>query len=528
MAIALQTDPAAPALKLARRLAGLGTWPRLALAVGLGLLASTALPPLHLVFLLVPAFTGLLWLLSGVGSARAAFGLGWAFGFGYFLAGLYWVGIAFFVDAERFALLMPLAVGLLCGGMALFPGVAVALAWRLPGPRHGRWLMLAAAWLFAEWIRSWFLTGFPWNLVGSVWVFSDAVLQSAALAGVWGLSFVTVAAAGAPATLGIAGAGPWMRWAPVSAMAGLLLLLWAAGAWRLASAPAPGADGVEGVRLRLVQPSIEQTLKWDPELRLRNLVDQVNLSRRPGAEPVTHVIWSETAVTYSLEQEPILRRDLAAVIPPDGLLLTGAIRSSFSGGRRQVWNSFHALDGAGAIRATYDKFHLVPFGEYAPLREWLPIDKLTPGAIDFSAGPGPLSLDLPGLPPVGPLICYEVIFPGAVVQADSRPGWLLNLTNDAWFGTSSGPHQHLAAARLRAVEEGLPIVRVANSGISAVIDGYGRLLDSAGLQEVRLLDSPLPKALEPTPFARIGNAAIALLLIAALALALGLKWREAR
>lgn len=512
-------------VRAAEALAGLAGWRRLATAALLGAVAAAALPPANLVFLLWPAFTGLLWLLDGVERPRSAFLTGWAFGAGYFLAGLYWVGIAFLVDAEQYAALIPLAVGGLAAGLGLLPAAAVLAVWasRRRGP--ARVALLAAAWLVGEWVRSWILTGFPWNLIGSAWVVSEPMLQFAALTGVWGLSLITVSAAAAPSTLGDAAAGPLRRWLPTCVGLSLLALIWLGGAWRLAAAPDPGDRAVPGVVLRLVQPSIAQSSKWRPDLRSRHVADQMNLSLRDGYERVTHVIWSETAITFGLTDDPELRRVLARIVPPGGLLLSGAPRRAERDGRLHVWNSFHALDSTGRIRGTYDKFHLVPFGEYVPLRSLLGFAKLTQGRGDFTPGPGPRTLVLPGLPPVGPLICYEVIFPGEVTSPGTRPAWLLNLTNDAWFGTSSGPYQHFANARLRAVEEGLPVVRVANSGISAVVDGYGRVLHELGSNRVGVIDSPLPRPLDtPTLFSRVGNWMV--LVLSALGAAVALAWRR--
>ena len=536
----MTAEPARPdgtwrLVRLAAGLAGLHGWRRHGTAALCGALASAALPPLHLVPLLIPAFTGLLWLLDGAARRRDAALLGWSFGFGHMLGGLYWIGIAFLVDADRFALAMPFAVLGMSAGLALFPALAVlAAAW--PGWRGpARICLLAAAWLAAEMLRAWVLTGFPWNLIGTVWSFAPSMLQLSALTGVWGLSAVTVLAAAAPAVLTELGpeSGSRRGCAAFAALALLLpVLVWGGGALRLAMVPALGAETVDGVMLRLVQPNIDQALKWLPELRRGHIENQMRLSSGPGANPggepgaeaasrpVSHVIWAETAVPFFLASEPELRDQLAGIVPRNGLLITGAPRLGDSAAPQRLWNSLHGLDEFGAVVGTYDKHHLVPFGEYTPLRAvlgWLGLGKLTVGGQGFSAGPGPATLDLPGLPPFSPLICYEVIFPGRVVARGARPQWLLNLTNDAWFGISSGPYQHFASARIRAVEEGLPMVRVANTGISAVVDPYGRLLGRLRLNQAGVLDSPLPKAAQGvTMYARFGDT-MGLLLIAIMA-----------
>ena len=498
-------------VRLANGLSALSGWRRHALAMLLGAGATGAFAPLYLFPLLLPAFTGLLWLLDGVRRPREAFVLGWSFGFGHMATGLSWIGLAFLVDAEQFGALMPLAVGGIATGMAIFPALSVLALWCMGMRGPARVVALAGVWLLVEWLRSWILTGFPWNLAGYVWSFSPEMMQVTALGGVWVLSFVTVMAAAAPAVLGVSA----RRGVRVfcAAVLSILLLIWGVGAWRLAQAPAVGAESVEGVRLRIVQASVDQALKWAPELRQQHIVNQLRLTLSPGFEKVTHVIWPETAVTFLLDNEPELRRFIARAVPPGGIMVTGAPRGTSS----QVWNSLLALDSRGEIRALYDKHHLVPFGEYVPFRSVLPLGKLTAGRIDFSAGPGLASFELPGAPAASPLICYEVIFPGRVVPEGPRPSWLLNVTNDAWFGTSLGPYQHFASARMRAVEEGIPLVRAANTGISAVVDGYGRVINQLGLNEVGVLDVALPSPLaDITWYARIGNWSVACLIFCAM------------
>lgn len=490
-----------------QRLAGLTAWRRLALAAVCGGLAALAMPPLYLVPLLVPAFVVAFWLLQAVRRPWQAALLGWAFGSGHFAVGLYWVGEAFLVDAERFGWVMPFAVGGLAMGLALFPALAFWITAKsgLRGPAGV--LGLATAWLVAEGLRAWVLTGFPWNLMGSVWAFSPETLQLSALGGVWLLSLITVLAATAPALL----LDPKQRsragYAFVAIALTLPLLSWGYGAWRLSTAPALGTAAVEEVRLRLVQPSIPQALKWRRDLRAEHLRNQMRMTLAPGFEDRTHIIWAETAIPYVLSLEPVLQQELAAVVPPGGYLIAGAPRMLPEQPDGPIWNSLYALDSNGGIAATFDKAHLVPFGEYTPLREWFGFAKLTAGNRDFSPGPGLRTLDLPGLPAFSPLICYEVIFPGRVKDsAGQPPRWLLNLTNDAWFGDSSGPYQHFASARLRAIEEGLPLIRVANNGISAVIDSYGRVIEQINLNDRGIIDAELPEAAEhETLYSNAGN-----------------------
>jgi len=506
--------------RVADILAGLSPWRALVVVALFGALAAGALPPVHALPLLWIAFPGLLWSLDGARSWLRAFLTGWAFGLGYFVTGLYWVGHSFLVDAERFGALMPFAVGALAAGLALFPGLALLVVWLSRTQGLSRVFLLAAAWLACEWLRGWAFTGFPWNLIGSVWAFSDTALQFASLAGVWGLSLVTILSAAAPACLLGQGA-KGRRWA--AALVPALLIpaaLWGFGALRLAAAPDIANHVVAGTLLRVVQPNIDQRLKWQSDLRVQHVKDQMALSDGPGSQSVTHVIWAETAVPFLLPDSLQVLEAVAGVVPPGGVLLTGAPRRAEVGGVTRLWNSLFAIEDSGEVAAVYDKRHLVPFGEYVPLRAILPFIKLTEGGRDFSPGVGPRSLRLPGLPEVSVLICYEVIFPGRVVDAGSDAKWLLNITNDAWFGTSSGPYQHFAAARLRAVEQGLPLVRAANTGISAVVDPYGRVVGRLELNRSGVIDAPLPKALEKaTLFSRLGDWTLLILLIATFSLA---------
>ena len=488
---------------LARRAARLTGWRRPALAALLGASAALAFPPVYALPVLIPAVTGLLWQLDGVRTRRGAAVLGWVFGLGHFTAGLYWVGLSFFVGAPELVPLMPLAVLGLAAGLAVFPALAVLAVWHVPAAGGARVPALAAAWTGAAWLRGHVLTGFPWNLMGSVWTVHAATMQSAAWWGVWGLSLLTVLGAAAPAALTASGRVR-ARVASATGAAGVLALAVLAGVGRFASAPATETARKPDVRLRLVQGAIPQAEKWAPELRRRNLRRYLAMSEPDAGEPApTHVIWPESAVPYLLRGSGRLADRLGAVVPPGGALLAGLTRAD---GDEALFNSLAVITRAGEVRAHYDKAHLVPFGEYMPLSAWLPLDKLAHGRVSYSAGPGPRVLDVPGAPPVSPLICYEAIFPGAVVPAGQRPGWLLNVSNDAWFGRSAGPYQHLAAARLRAVEQGLPLVRAANSGVSAVIDAHGRTRARLGLGERATLTIALPAApSQPTPYARYGD-----------------------
>ncbi len=517
---------------LSDKLQSITGWKRYAVAAGLGGVSATAFAPLFFVPLLIPAFVGLLWLWKGAETPKKSALIGWAFGTGYFAVGLYWVGVAFLVNAARHAWLMPFAILALAAGMGLFHLLIGYAMGRLRFQGIERVLAFAAIWLFVEWLRSWIFTGFPWNLLGSVWTFSDHMLQFASLTGVWGLSVVSLLIASAPSVLFEDKNLPFSEMKRRVAFVFLVLcmpvLIWGYGAFRLSTALTGDEAFVDNVKMRLVQPNIRQADKWKPDLRGEHIVTQMQLSTREGFKDITHVIWAETAVPFLLSGDKELRSVISRVVPPSGYLITGAPRVeelSIDGGiERSFRNSMHVLDRRGEIVDTYDKFHLVPFGEYVPLKDWLPfLKKMTAGSSDFAPGEGLRTMSVPGLPAMSMLICYEIIFPGAVASSSERPDWMLNATNDGWFGITSGPYQHLGMAQLRAVEEGLPVIRVANTGISASIDGYGRVVKSLGLGEKGIVDSRLPKKVSVrTLFSIIGNFSV-LILIAFLLLPLVIR-----
>ncbi|KAF0113710.1 MAG: apolipoprotein N-acyltransferase [Rhodospirillaceae bacterium] len=496
---------------------------RHALAVVLGGLAAAALPPVEAVPVLVVAFSGLVWLLDG--GKPGAFAVGWWFGVGFFGAGLYWVAHALLIEPRQFAWMIPLAVSALAGGLAVFTGLATWLTVKVSRPGVGRVVALAGAWTVSEMARGTLFSGFPWNLVAYAWTGTEAMMQTGAVVGAYGVSLLTVLMAAAPAA--VIGAPRGKRW-PGAALLVLVPFMWGAGTVRLNEAgPVATVPRVEGVMLRLVQPNTPQSLRWVPERRAQHFRQHLAMSVMPGFEQVTHVIWPETASAFSLDWHEEARRLVAKAAPPGGAVLTGVLRTTPPGYTpARFWNSLMAIDHEGSVVATYDKAHLVPFGEYVPLRNMLPLPRIIIGSTDFSPGPGLQKMSVPGLPVLSPLICYEVVFPGSVVEYSGRPQWMLNITNDAWFGLSAGPYQHFASARWRAVEEGVPLVRVAVTGISGVVDPYGRVVKSLGLGVMGIEDTFLPAALSKAPpFARWGNALAGILAIGCLGTAL-MSWRR--
>ena len=511
--------------RLARRIGAAQGWRRTGLALLLGLLAAGAMPPFNLVPLLFLAFPGLVWLIDGRPGWCGAFVDGFVWGMGFYVPGLYWTSEAMFVDIAQFWWMVPIALLGLPALMALFNGAASAVARRAASPGVGRILALAAAWGVFEWLRGHLLTGFPWVLIGYTWSGSAAPLlaglQAVSLVGIYGVSLLTVLVAALPARLGDAGR-PML--APILGLAGLAaMLVW--GAVRLADGPDPL---VAGVTLRLVQPAFQQTAVSTQALELQRFYHLLDLARGPGADKVTAQIWPEGAVGFPLNLDANARAAIAEVVPKDGLVITGTIREQpGTGDGFKAWNNISAIDGTGRLVSSYDKFHLVPFGEYVPLHKYLQFNQIVARRFDFSVGPGPSTIALGPLPPAGPIICYEAIFPHDVIDEDHRPAWILNVTNDAWFGTSTGPYQHFAIARTRAVEEGLPLVRAANTGISGVVDAHGRVLDSLGLGLAGVLDIPLPAGLsDATPYGRWGDWLFLVLIFVTGGIAIGLARRR--
>ncbi|MCB1883833.1 MAG: apolipoprotein N-acyltransferase [Geminicoccaceae bacterium] len=440
-------------------------------------------------------------LLAGAGARGEGFWTAYAhallFLYAYFLLGLYWVGIAFYADAERFgALAVPgvLALAAILTFLQALPlGLMGLRRWQSP---FAAGLAFAVLWLMGEALRG-FLTQFPWNPIVLVWALSDATMQPIAWIGGRGLGLLTLAGA---ALLGLF----WRTGAPRPAAASLLLLLVPAGLGLLRlQGTDPGTD--PAVPLRIVQAKVAQAAKWDPEKRRAWLKLHMDLTAGPPAFPWRLAVWPESSIPYRLDPDPEGRRFITGVLPKNGYLVAGA--DHYDPGRTPpvLHNSVYALDPKGDILARYDKVNLVPFGEFLPFRRIfgaIGLEALAVGSIDFQPGAGRTTVTLPGIPPFSPLVCYEAAFEGRATDGTGRARWLLNVTNDAWFGESTGPYQHLAMARMRAVETGLPLVRAANSGVSVVTDAYGRIKARLGLGERGVLDVLLPRPLPPPPASR--------------------------
>jgi apolipoprotein N-acyltransferase len=502
-------------------------WRRALIAFLAGAISALSLAPFNAWPLLFLTFPVAVWLIDGSAAGRfggvlAAAGAGWFFGFGFFLAGLYWIGHAFLVDAKTFGWLMPFAVTALPAGLAIFIALGFALARMLWGRGPIRILALAAALTATEWLRGHVLSGFPWNSFGYSLTGPLVLAQSASVLGLWGLTLLAVAIFASPATLADEATDTRRRWLPLTLGILTLALMAGYGAWRLHRTP---TTFVDDVRLRIMQPNLPQDEKFNYGARQKIMSHYLSLSDRAtgpqssGLRDVTHLIWPESAFPFFLTREPEAMRQIADLLPAGTVLLTGAARYADTppGQPRRAYNSVYAIDHEGNVLSVYDKVHLVPFGEYLPFQETLEklgFMQLTKVQGGFLSGDRHRSYELRGAPRFLPLICYEIVFPGAVVPPGERPGWLLNLTNDAWFGISSGPYQHFQQARVRAIEEGLPLVRAANNGISAVVDPLGRVVRDLPLGTEGVLDSGLPRPVAATIYARFGDAVAAMMLAA--------------
>ena len=501
--------PSPPSEPLADRMT-LTRWRALAVSFAGGAAAALAMPPLHWLPLAVVGLTLFVWLWRAAPDWRGAAARGWAWGIGHFAVGSYWIVEAFFVPPADFKVLGPPMIAGLAVVLGLYVGAAAGAAkwlvtrWPRLATRGRSLLVLAIAWTLAEWLRGHLFTGYPWNPLAHVWAFSPPLMQGVALVGVFGLGTVSFLVLAAPAA----------GWKPTAAavigVAAAALL----GLQVMDDRPVSGADTAAAPMIRIVQPNVPQALKWLPEYRAEQFGQLLRMSREPGFEALAAVVWPETALPFVLEPGSPALPVLAEAAPPKGYLLTGALRAD--GGR--IWNSLLAVDYGGRIVGHYDKVHLVPFGEYIPFHRELPDLSGRIGRGSFEVGEGMAGVSLSGLPVFSPVICYEAIFPGAVTGPGERPRWLLNITNDAWFGVSSGPYQHLVSARMRAVEEGLPMVRAANTGVSAVIDAYGRVLALLDMQRQGIIDHRLPPARPATFYSRFGDVAL-LVLVGLLGLA---------
>ena len=459
----------------------------------------------------------LFWAIERSASVHSAAAAGWCFGVGQFTVGLFWIATAFTYQAAMPAFMGVVTVVLLSMFLALYPALAAGLARAWPRAGASRVLVFAATWMLSEWLRGHVLSGFAWNPLGAAWLAAGAVAQAAAWVGALGLSGLMV----------VAGSGLAIVRKPFAVAAAFAVICGVALLTRFAL-PAPAPAPATGPLVHLIQPDIGQDTKYDdPAAHIEKYLalSRTALGSPPHLQSI--VVWSESSVQDLVEEDVGARARLASLLSPGDLLLFGgvAVIRNPDGSAAAETNSLYALDSSARLLGRYDKSHLVPLGEYVPARTlmtWLGVARLAPGAIDFLPGPGPRTLELPGFPAAGIQICYEVIFPAAVVDEGHRPAWIVNISNDAWFG-AWGPPQHLAQARLRAIEEGLPILRGTTTGISAAIDANGVVRQTVPQHRAARMDGFVPRAKPPTLFAQTGNMlplgwAIVLLGLSAIAL----------
>ena len=536
---------------LAQTIVSARGWWRILIAFLAGAASTLALPPTNIWPVPFVTFPVLVWLVDGAAGTRlggvlAAASAGWWFGFGYFLAGLYWLGHAFLVDAKTFGWLLPFAVTALPAAMAIYTALGLALARAIWTRGATRILALAVALTLAEWLRGHLFSGFPWNTYGYALISPLWLAQGAALIGIWGLTFLAVAIYASPAALADPRTDTTRPWVAPALSGAVIAALAIYGAARLAGT---STNYVEGVHLRIMQPNLQQDDKFNYARKQQVMDRYLALSDRKdgpqstGLRGVTHLIWPESAFPFFLTREPDVLAQISALLPKGTVLITGAIRAPDSRGVvNRAYNSIYVIGDDGSILSVYDKVHLVPFGEYLPfqdLLERLGLEQLTKVRGGFIPGERRQNQPAPGAPNFLPLVCYEIIFASDAVPHSeqpnwlyrhlghyfdwpfvagngARPGWLLNLTNDGWFGASAGPYQHFQQARVRAIEEGLPLVRAANTGISAVVDPLGRVVASLPLGVEGILDAPLPRPLAVTLYARLGDAPAGLMVLGGL------------
>jgi len=483
-------------------------------------------------------FPTLVWLIDGDGGRGwdgivTAAAIGWWFGFGYFLAGLYWIGYAFLVDAPTFGWLLPIAVIGLPALLALYTALGIALARALWTRGALRILALGVCLTASEWLRGHLLTGFPWNAFGYALTTPLALAQAASVFGIWGLTFIAVVVFASPATLADDRTETRRPWLPLALGLAVLAALGGFGAVRLARL---STRLVEGVHLRIMQPNLQQDIRFNYAAKREVMDRYVALSGKAtaaaprGLRDVTHLIWPESPFPFFLTREADALAQIAQLLPQNTVLITGAVRLADPDNPQEsgVYNSIYVIDHDGSIRAVYDKVHLVPFGEYLPLEsilERIGLQTLTKQQGGFLAGDRHRNIAIPAAPSALLLVCYEIVFPGEVAPSDSRPGWIVNVTNDGWFGYSTGPYQHFQQARLTAIEEGLPLARAANTGISAVVDPVGRIIGSLPLASEGVLDAALPRPIDAPIYARVGDALYVIIVLMALIVVLRRRLR---
>ncbi len=492
-------------------------------ALVLGVLSALAFAPIFILPAFMISFALAFKIADNLPSYKKVCAFGYWFGFAHFVIGLYWIGNALLVDFVSFGWLYPITIMSIGAFFGLF-AIPSFIIWHFmrSGNLYVKVLSFACVWVLAEWLRSFFLTGFPWNMLGTVFAFHDAYIQTASIWGTYGLSFIAVLLVGCvyamfsnKISIGF------------TALLGIIIALSTFGFWRISTYDAVSSD----IKIRMVQPSIPQSMKWKSSELESNFFEYVNLSKKEGLEQVDFVIWGETALPFDIRYRSEYKEFIKDAIPDNGYLVTGVVRFELFDNYYSPYNSMYVIDKNADIVNFYDKNHLVPFGEYIPFRKHLPnwVRPITNNIADFATSEKFKNIKLNNYPDFGGLICYEIIFPDNVVNRNAKPKWLVVLTNDGWYGKSSGPYQHLVAAQMRAVEEGITIVRSANSGISAIVSPMGQILNKIDLHEKGYLDVFLPKNIEiNTLYSHIGSTGIVLSVVLILCFLILLDYRHFR
>lgn len=466
----------------------------------LGLLSALAFPPAYLFVLFLLAFALSYIVADKLESTKKVCLFGYWFGFAHFMAGFYWIANALLVDVAAFGWLYPITLLCIGGFFGLFAVPSFAV-WQFLQNKN-KWLKVFAfsyTWVLFEWIRSFLFTGFPWNMLGTVLAFSDTLIQTASIWGTYGLSFIVLIVAGC---VYIAATG--RKFASLCVLSFIVVFITIFGLCRIQGYAYNESD----IKVRLVQPSISQNMKWNRDELENNFFEYVNLSKKSELNDVDFVVWGETALPFDVEQVTEYKTYLKQAIPDSGYLITGVVRFGIDSGFYKPYNSMYIINKNADVIQLYDKNHLVPFGEYIPFRKYLPawIRPIANNVADFATSEKLKNIKIKDYPVFGALICYEIIFPDNVVNKKEKPQWLVVLTNDGWYGKSSGPYQHLVAAQMRAIEEGITVVRSANSGISAVISPTGNILKQLDLHKKAYIDVALPENMSvDTIYTHIGG-----------------------
>ena len=458
-----------------------------------GALCALAFAPFYFIIFASISLSVFYFLLEKEKNKKEIFFLGFTYGFGYFLAGNYWIAISLLVDAKSFAWLIPFALSLIPSALAMYMAL-LALSYKKIITKLKNIISFAILWIVFEALRSHLFTGFAWNLLGYIWMIDEVFAQGANVFGIYGLSFLAVLVSLLP----ILFLKNHNKKDDKIFAAFISLLFLANLIYGKIYLDESKLITNNKTKIRLVQANIKQEMKWDEKEKYNNFFKTIRLTNQNNLDDVKIVIWSETSLPFIVDDNAELLEKLKLATPKDGFLISGGLRVDADDYQiKNAWNSIFIFDQKGVVDF-YDKHHLVPFGEYVPLQKFIPfINKITQGAVGFSSGSGSKTITLSNLK-ISPLICYEAIFFDKIIDKNNRPNLLVNLTNDAWFGFSTGPFQHFDMTRMRAIEHGIPLIRVANTGISAMVDPFGRVVKKINLNLEGVIDVSLIEALEPT------------------------------